>query len=160
MTTLAALISGLVASKSSQLPHIAVKVPDGTKPESRVKRYGRWVNNTHVSDAISFLPSVERLLACLARETLVLVIDGSGVGRGCVALMVHGVSKGRALPIAWQVRQGPKGHVPADLHIAVVQQVQRRPPPAFRKPAVPRPPPQHTAETPAYAILTRMSRPR
>lgn len=56
LTTLAALISGIVASKSSQLPHIASKVPDGTKPESRVKRYGRWVNNTHIRDEIYFLP--------------------------------------------------------------------------------------------------------
>ena len=45
LTTLAALISGIVASKSTQLPHIAAKVPDGTKPESRVKRFARWVDN-------------------------------------------------------------------------------------------------------------------
>src|SRR5437016_6316059 len=38
LITLAALISGIVGSKSTQLPHIATKVPDGTKPESRVKR--------------------------------------------------------------------------------------------------------------------------
>ena len=37
--TLAALISGIVGSKSSQLPHMATQVPDGTKPESRVKRF-------------------------------------------------------------------------------------------------------------------------
>ena len=32
--TLAALISGIVGGKSTQLPHIATKVPDGSKPES------------------------------------------------------------------------------------------------------------------------------
>ena len=53
-----------------------------------------------------------------------LVIDGSGVGRGCVALMLHVVYKGRALPLAWIVRQGKKGHFPEDLHIALVEQVQ------------------------------------
>jgi hypothetical protein len=37
--TLAALISGIVGSKSTQLPTIATKVPDGIKPESRVKRF-------------------------------------------------------------------------------------------------------------------------
>ena len=36
LTTLAVLISGIVASKSTQLPHIAVKVPDSTKAESRI----------------------------------------------------------------------------------------------------------------------------
>ena len=56
-------------------------------------------------------------------QTLVLVMDGSVVGRGCVALMLHVVYKGRALPLAWRVRQGPKGHFPEDLHIALVELV-------------------------------------
>src|SRR3989442_10312729 len=49
-----------------------------------------------------------------------LVMDGSVVGRDCTALMIHVIYKGRALPLAWRVRQGPKGHFPEDLHIAVV----------------------------------------
>ncbi len=61
----------------------------------------------------------------LALQTLVLVIDGSVVGRGCVALMMHVVYKGRALPLAWLVRQGKKGHFPEDLHIALVKQVHK-----------------------------------
>mgnify|MGYP001390775895 FL=1 len=36
LTTLAALISGIVGSKSTQLPSIATKIPDGARPESRV----------------------------------------------------------------------------------------------------------------------------
>src|SRR6516165_1257706 len=76
--TLAALISGIVGSKSTQLPAIATKVPDGTKP----------------------------------------------VGRGCAALMIHVIYKGRALPLAWRVRQGPKGHFPEALHIAMVELIR------------------------------------
>ena len=41
LTTLAALISGIVGSKSTQLPNIAAHVPDGTQPESRVKRFAQ-----------------------------------------------------------------------------------------------------------------------
>ena len=48
-------------------------------------------------------------------------MDGSVVGRVCTALMIHVIYKGRALPLAWRVRQGPKGHFPEDLHIAVVK---------------------------------------
>ena len=48
-------------------------------------------------------------------------MDGSGVGRGCMALMLHVVYKGRALPLAWRVRQSPKGHFPEPLHIAIVE---------------------------------------
>jgi hypothetical protein len=120
LNTLAALISGIVGSKSSQLPHIATKVPDGTKPESRVKRFTRWLDNDHSLEEVYFLPYADGLLRHLALQTVVLVMDGSGVGRGCTALMLHVVYKGRALPLAWRVRQAPKGHFPEDLHIAVV----------------------------------------
>src|SRR5919201_696124 len=120
LQTLAALISGIVGSKSTQLPTIATKVPDGTRPESRVKRFARWVDNERILEEMYFLPYAEILLTHLALETLVLVMDGSGVGRGCAALMLHVIYKGRALPLAWRVRQGPKGHFPQELHIALV----------------------------------------
>jgi hypothetical protein len=121
VTTLAALMSGIVGSKSTQLPPIATKVPDGTKPESRVTRFARWCDHAHILEEGSFLPYADLLLRHLALQTVVLGMDGSGVGRGCTALLLHVVSKGRALPLAWRVRQAPKGHVPADLHIAVVE---------------------------------------
>ena len=110
MTTLAAFISGIVGSKSSQLPSIATKIPDQAKAESRVKRLSRWLNNDAIKEEIYFLPYAEMLLHCLALETLVLVMDGSGIGRGCCVLMIHVIYKGRALPLAWVVRQCPKGH--------------------------------------------------
>ena len=50
-------------------------------------------------------------------------MDGSVVGRGCIALMIHVVYQGRALPLAWRVRHGPKGHFPEDLHSALVELV-------------------------------------
>jgi hypothetical protein len=56
LTTLAALISGIVGSKSTQLPHIAAHVPNGTPPESRVKRFARWVDNAPILEEMSFLP--------------------------------------------------------------------------------------------------------
>jgi DDE family transposase len=121
LITLAALIRGIVSSQSTQLPHIAAHVPNGTKPESRVKRFARWVDNAHILEEVYFLPYAGVLLRHLALQTLVLVMDGSGVGRGCTALMLHVVYKGRALPLAWRVRQAPKGHFPEDLHIAVVE---------------------------------------
>src|SRR3989442_3161131 len=119
--TLAALISGIVGGKSTQLPHIATKVSDGSKPESRVKRFARWLDNERILEEMYFLPYAESLLTHLALETLVLVMDGRVVGRDCTALMIHVIYKGRALPLAWRVRQGPKGHFPEALHIAVVE---------------------------------------
>jgi hypothetical protein len=121
LTTLAALISGIVGGKSTQLPHIATKVPDSYKPESRVKRFARWLDNERILEERYFLPYAEILLAHLACATLVLVMDGSIVGRGCVTRMIHVVYKGRALPLAWRGRQGSKGHFPEELHIAMVE---------------------------------------
>jgi hypothetical protein len=121
LSTLAALISGIVGSKSTPLPTSAAKVPNGTKPESRVKRSARWFDNDHILAEVYFLPYADLLLRHFALQTLVLVMDGSVAGRGGMALMIHVVSKGRALPLAWRVRQGPKGHCPEDLHLALVE---------------------------------------
>jgi Transposase DDE domain len=120
LSTLAALISGIVGSKSTQLPHIAAKVPNGPKLESRVKRFARWCDNVDILEEMYFLPYADLLLRHLALQTVVLVMDGSSVGRGCTALMIHVVYKGRALPLAWRVRQAPKGHFPEDLHSAMI----------------------------------------
>ena len=128
--TSAALISGIVASKSTQLPKIATPVPDRTKAESRIKRFARWLHNDLITEEVYFLPYAEVLLAQLALQTLVLVLDGRVVGRGCVALMMHVIYTGRARPVAWQVRQGKQGHFPETLHIALVKQLQGRIPEA------------------------------
>ena len=54
LTTLAAMSSGIVASKSTQLPKVAAKVPKGTKPESRVKHFARWLDNEHLLEEVYF----------------------------------------------------------------------------------------------------------
>ena len=56
LTTLAALISGIVGRKSTQLPPIAPHVPDGTKPESRGQRFARWVSNDRITEDGYFVP--------------------------------------------------------------------------------------------------------
>ncbi len=53
-----------------------------------------------------------------------LGLDGSAVGRGCVALMLPVISKGRALPLCWLVRQGKKGHFPEARHLALIERLQ------------------------------------
>jgi hypothetical protein len=63
LSTLAALISGIVGSKSTQLPSIAAKIPDGARPESRVKRLTRWLDNERILEEVYFLPYVDILLA-------------------------------------------------------------------------------------------------
>jgi hypothetical protein len=75
---------------------------------------------------MTLLPSADVLLRHLAWPTLVRVMDGRGGGRGCTALLIHVVSQGRALPLAWRVRHAPKGPFPADLPIAWVERISGR----------------------------------
>jgi hypothetical protein len=62
LTTLAALISGIVGSQSTPLPSVATKIPDSAKPESRVKRLTRWLDNARILEEASFLPYVDMVL--------------------------------------------------------------------------------------------------
>jgi hypothetical protein len=41
---------------------VAAKVPNGTKPESRVKRFARWLANARLLEETYFLPYAEILL--------------------------------------------------------------------------------------------------
>jgi len=125
LNTLAALISGIVGSQRTNYPKIAAKVPDAAKPESRVKRYARWVNEAQAEaeePALEVLPFVPALLASLSTGTLVFVMDGSEVGRGCLALVLSVVYRGRTLPLAWVVVKGKKGHFPAATHVRLLQE--------------------------------------
>ena len=56
VATLAALISGIVASKSTQLPQVAAHVPAGAQPESRGQRFARWLRNDQVTAEVYFIP--------------------------------------------------------------------------------------------------------
>jgi len=124
LNVLASLISGIVGSHSTNYPKIANKVPDRTKLESRVKRYSRYINEADPKQEVYLMPFAEQLLKNLADHTLVLLMDGSDVGRNCVALMLSVQYRGRALPIGWLVISGKKGHFSQDRHLQLVSTVK------------------------------------
>lgn len=125
LLTLAALITGIVASRRTNLPEIAPKAPDQAKAESRVKRYSRFLKNENVTYEGYFLPFLRALLEALAAESpLTIVFDGSTIGRGSLVLMASVIYKKRALPVAWIVRSGKKGHFPAAIHQELVEALQ------------------------------------
>lgn len=51
-------------------------------------------------------------------------MDGSEVGRHCVALMLSVLYKGRALPLVWVVVAGNKGHFPDATHQFLLERVK------------------------------------
>ena len=133
LNTLAALVSGIIGSKKTHLPAIASELPDGSSPkrgkrESRSERLARFLQNPRVTPGAFFLPYAQALVEGLPPGPLILVMDGSAVGRGCMALMLsvlyqQGKLK-RALPLCWLVTQAPKGHFTQERHQALLAQVK------------------------------------
>jgi len=125
LTTLAAMICGIIMGKSCQLPTMARKVPDGAKAESRAKRFSRFIQNERIDFESYYLPFVKELLIHLAQtRDLAFIIDGSEVGHECITLMISLVYSKRALPITWLVVKGCKGHLSEQLHLELLSQLQ------------------------------------
>ncbi len=130
LTSLVAMICGLVGGQRAHLSTMADHAPSGgADQESLITRFRRWLK--HDANTLDgwFLPVAEVLVANLAQQPLLLVLDGSVVGRGCLALMLSVVYHGRALPLAWVVVQGQKGHFPQATHCALIAQIQHLIPP-------------------------------
>ena len=128
LDTLASMICGIVGSKSVQLPKIAKEVTDDTKPCSRVMKYRRFVQNDAMELDICFLPYIAPLLSGVGIDQveLILAIDTSTVGRGCLALMISLVYKQRAIPLCWSVTRQKKGHLSADTHLEVIKMLHEK----------------------------------
>jgi hypothetical protein len=130
LNTLVALICGVVGSQRAHLSRIADHAPShGATQESVTTRFSRWIKNDANTLDGWFLPVAEALLTQLAQQPLTLVLDGSVVGRGCVALMLSVVYHGRALPLAWIVVKGKQGHFPQETHCALIALIQHLIPP-------------------------------
>ena len=130
LNTLCALICGLAGGQHSHLPTIADHAPAaGATQESLIRRFRRFLqHDAHTVDGW-FVPLAQEMLQALKAQPLQLVMDGSVVGRGCIALMLSVVYHGRALPLCWLVVEGAKGHFPQSLHQQLLAQVQAIMPP-------------------------------
>ena len=122
LQTTAHLVSGIVGSKKCHLPAIACKAPDARLPETRVMRFRRWLANERIDQATYYLPYIAAFLQNLLEGALVLVIDTSPLGRGCLAVVVSVLYQKRAIPICWTVVVGKKGHLSEQTHLALLRQ--------------------------------------
>jgi len=148
--TLGGMVAGIVAAGQVHLPKLALKAPDATKAQSRTKRFARFLRN-EATEFATFYEPFARMVAsdcsasdcsasdcsasdCLtdgrSHETpLLIVFDSSAVGRGCAVLMASVVyqqgAQRRALPLAWIVRKGKKGHFSSADQRALLRRVQQ-----------------------------------
>ena len=84
MNTLAAMITGIIIGKETQLPLIALNMPEEIKVPSTEKRFKRLLINEKITEQTYFLPLIQSVLINLDLEEMILAIDGSLVGRGCI----------------------------------------------------------------------------
>ena len=125
LSTLTAMICGIVLSQQSQLEKMARKVPQKSQVESRIKRFTRFNQNECITIETFYMPFIKLLVAGLARTgTVTLVMDGSQTGRGCMTLMISILYQKRAIPLMWQTVRGSKGHLPEMTHVALLARVQ------------------------------------
>jgi len=122
VVTLAMMISGIVLSRTAQLSAMSLEIPTDTKEKSLEMRMRRWVKDDIDVEAV-YMPFARQILEALSHLPLVLVMDGSQAGRGCMVLMVGVLYQKRALPIAWLVYKGKKGHACAERHIQVLERM-------------------------------------
>ncbi|MEZ4710039.1 MAG: hypothetical protein R3A44_22730 [Caldilineaceae bacterium] len=125
LQVMAMFINGIVGSGSTHTRQVAKKTPTVAKVSSREKQLVRWYQNEAVTYESHMLPYVQELLEHLKEQTLVLVIDGSDVGRNCVTLMVSLVYQSRAIPLISPVRSGKKGHFAAEMHIELLKELRQ-----------------------------------
>jgi hypothetical protein len=125
LNTLVALSCGLVGGRHVHLSTIADHAPsNGAKQESVIDRFRRFLKHDRQTVDGWFLPLAKELLTTLASQPIQLSMDGSVVGRGCIALMLSVAYHGRALPLCWIVVRGAKGHFPEETHRQLLAQVQ------------------------------------
>ena len=122
--TLLHMITGMVVSKHCHLLKIAGKTEGPTKQESLIAKLKRWLSNNKVNGNIYFLPFLEKILPTLISGSITLLFDGSVVGRDSACLMASIVYKNRAIPIAWLMGEGRKGHFPEQFHIELLKLVK------------------------------------
>jgi hypothetical protein len=122
------MISGIILSRNAQRSVMSSEVPTETKEKSIEMRMRRWVKDDLDVEAV-YMPFARQILEALRHMPLVLVMDGSQAGRGCMVLMVGVLYQKRALPIAWLVYKGKKGHASAERHIQALEKVHPLLPP-------------------------------
>lgn len=128
LNNLSGLISGMIRKGNSHLPDIGSGLPQNIYADSKTVAAKRFVGNKWTDMEVHYLPYLFAFLkgfistfVLLAGE-IILVIDGSQMGKDNAALMVSLVWRKRSIPICWLVKSGSKGHFTEENHLDVLKQ--------------------------------------
>lgn len=114
----------MIKKGESSLQKLGEGLEEDIDVESKVKKVKRFLKSKYTDYQSFFLPFITSLLAGFATTPrLLIVIDGSVVGNGCMASVVSVVYGKRSIPLAWLVCKQKKGHMEVHLHQEVLIQV-------------------------------------
>jgi hypothetical protein len=118
------LITGLLRGRSGQLRKIAQAVQYEHKKESLIDRFRRFVRNDNIEVEVAYAPFDHRIRQAISQGPIVLLIDSTKMGGRCLCLMVSVYYKSRALPLAWTIFKGRKGHSSQQTQLELFKRVK------------------------------------
>lgn len=126
LRNLAFLASGLFLGESVHLGKIARTWPFAGKVVSLTNRLRRFLKNGSVTSTDFYRPLARKLLSSFAEpwQEVRLILDTTKVGFGHRVLTVSLAYRKRALPLAWSVHSGQRGHTKAEEQIALLRRLQ------------------------------------
>lgn len=121
----ALLIAGLYLGQKVHLGVIARKLPVVGQLPSLVNRLRRFVDNDRMDVRTWYEPVIRPILQARQGQPIELIMDCTKVGFAHRMLMVALAYRSRALPMAWQVFEGAKGHVSHPAQLTLLKYVAR-----------------------------------
>lgn len=121
---LALLMAGLFLARKVHLGHIVRKWPLRARLVSLTHRLRRFLDNRHLAPARIYRPFARLLLARLSGAPVRLILDVTKIGFRHRMLTVSVAYRRRALPLAWSVHCGRKGHVAVSAQKALLKQIR------------------------------------
>lgn len=121
---MACLIQACVSNGHSRLESLseAREAYKAQKKSSLLQQAKRWLNNKWTDWQTFYLPFARHFLQGLsAKGEIVFIIDGSQTGHANTTLMLSVLCRGFAIPVAWVVKKGEKGHFSEEMHLDLLR---------------------------------------
>lgn len=123
---MASLIQACISNGHCRLESLseATDAYQAQKKSSLLQQAKRWLSNKWTDWQSFYLPFARHFLQGLAAKgEIVFVMDGSQTGSANTTLMLSVLCKGFAIPVAWVVKKGEKGHFPEEMHTDVLKMI-------------------------------------
>jgi hypothetical protein len=121
---MACLIQACVRNGHSRLESLseATEAYQAQKKSSLLQQAKRWLSNKWTDWHTFYMPFAKHFLQGLsAKGEIVFIIDGSQTGHATTTLMLSVLCRGFAVPVAWVVKKGEKGHFLEGIHLDLLQ---------------------------------------